>query len=615
MTNTHSFHIPVMGIAYTIDTPLKVSQYGIDSVISIVDDILLEKLRKMYCEKFEIPYNEITNKIKDSRAKRITSYLNLINDLTKKKFEELKNATIEKSDVIKKYLNMLPDGSAIKEEFKNLSSKNFNLNKIWDRLKENLTPGSIDVNIMTKVDKENYINGEKLPIEYNDAHAALRGYANSDLKSSIILSAGMNPRLYSYIEQFEDFYPDENGNIKKKIVLKVSDYRSALIQGKFLAKKGLWVSEYRIESGLNCGGHAFATDGYLMGPILAEFRDNKKDLIQSVHEILVQALDNKKRFIPKTDLPLKITAQGGVGTAEEHQFLIDHYQVDSVGWGSPFLLVPEATTVDDFTMNQLMKAKEDDLYLSNISPLGVPFNSLKGNTKDLEKISLINKGKPGSSCPKKYLISNNEFTKKSICTASRSYQQLKIKELKNKNLSSEEYNSKLEKIFDKSCICVGLGTPALLVNDIDTKIEGEGVSVCPGPNMAYFSKKMSLTEITDHIYKRSEFTSNDRPNMFIKELKIYINYIKNKIDETKVSITIKQKKQYITFIKNLNEGISYYYELFTEKEDQFKNTKFNTFNELNSGRKMLNLLNLQIENLPIIKLKNENHSAKLVSHS
>lgn len=50
----------------------------------------------------------------------------------------------------------------------------------------------------------------------------------------------------------------------KKVVIKVSDYRSALIQGKYLAKKGIWVSEFRIESGLNCGGHAFATDGYLL---------------------------------------------------------------------------------------------------------------------------------------------------------------------------------------------------------------------------------------------------------------------------------------------------------------------------------------------------------------
>ena len=91
MKKAHSFHIPVMGIGFTIDSPLKVAQYGIDSVISLVDDILIEKLRKMYSEKFEIPYNEITDKIDDFRAKRITSYLNLMSDLVDKKFEDLKN--------------------------------------------------------------------------------------------------------------------------------------------------------------------------------------------------------------------------------------------------------------------------------------------------------------------------------------------------------------------------------------------------------------------------------------------------------------------------------------------------------------------------------------------
>ena len=65
---------------------------------------------------------------------------------------------------------------------------------------------------MTKVDKDNYKKDEKLSIEYNDAHAALRGFANSDLESSLVLSAGMNPRLYSYIEQFDDFFPDESSS-------------------------------------------------------------------------------------------------------------------------------------------------------------------------------------------------------------------------------------------------------------------------------------------------------------------------------------------------------------------------------------------------------------------
>ena len=49
------------------------------------------------------------------------------------------------------------------------------------------------------------------------------------------------------------------------------------------------------------------------------------------------------------------------------------------------------STVDDVTMNKLLGAKENDLYLSGISPLGVPFNSLRGNTKDIEKQERIKK--------------------------------------------------------------------------------------------------------------------------------------------------------------------------------------------------------------------------------
>lgn len=584
-----------MGIGFTIDTPLKVSQYGIDSVISIVDDILLEKLRKVYCGKYKMPYQEITDKAEDFRAKRITSYLNLINKLAEKRFEELKNATIEKTNEIKEYFSMLPDSSSLKQEFKSLTAKYFNLDEIRSWIKENLSMGSIDVNIMTKIDKDNYSKEEKLPGEYNDAHAALRGFANSDLSSSIVLSAGMNPRLYSYMEQFEDFYPNENGEIKKKIVLKVSDYRSALIQGRFFAKKGLWVSEYRIESGLNCGGHLFATDGYLMGPILAEFKKNREHLLKLANEVLAQGLSAKNRTIPKENLQFIITAQGGVGTAEEHQFLIDHYEVDSVGWGTPFLLAPDVTNVDEQTRNLLVEATEDELYLSNISPLGVPFNSLKGNTKDLEKLARIDKEKPGSPCPKKYLVSNKEFTEKAICTASRQYQKLKLKELEQEGLSPEEYQKKFAKITEKSCLCVGLGTPALLLNNIDTKLEGDGVSVCPGPNMAFFSKITSLKEIIDHIYGRSNLiTRTDRPNMFIQELKIYIEFLKNKIEEMKVSMTNKQEKYLLTFAENLKEGINYYYGLFSDLKDTFENTKSGILRDLDTSKKALQLLYLEI---------------------
>ena len=602
MKKTHSFHIPVMGIGFTIDSPLKVAQYGMDSVVSLVDDILLEKLRKMYSLKFEIPYKEITNKIDDFRAKRITSYLNLIHDLAEKKFETLKNVTVEKSNELKEYISMLPDTSSIKEEFAKLTMNGINYSEIKSWAKKNLTMGSIDVNIMTKVDKDNYIKNEKLPVEYNDAHAALRGYANSDLKSSLILSAGMNPRLYSYIAQFDDFYPNENGEIKKKIILKVSDFRSALIQGKFLAKKGLWVSEYRIESGLNCGGHAFATDGYLLGPVLAEFKEKRNELNDSIQNILNEVLLGQGRKVPKEPLILKVTAQGGVGTEEEHDFLINHYNVDSVGWGSPFLLVPEATTVDKETLDKLVAAKEDDLYLSDISPLGVPFNNLRGNTKDIEKETLINKGRPGSSCSKKFVALNKEFKETGICTASREYQYLKIKELDNSELSTNEYQGRYNKIIEKSCVCVGLGTSALLAHNLDTKVEGEGVSVCPGPNIAYYSKIMSLKDITNHIYGRSNMISRiDRPNLFIKELNIYIDFLKNKLDEVKFSMDKKQEKYFVGFTENLKDGISYYQNLFSNIKDSFEDVRYSILNELEVSNKSLQLITLEIKKLKFLK--------------
>ena len=596
MKKAHSFHIPVMGIGFTIDSPLKVAHYGIDSVISLVDDILLEKIRKVYCEKFEMPYQEISNKVEDFRAQRITSYLNMMNELTERKFNEIKEATEEKKSELAKYINMLPDTSTLKKELKEKTAKYFNFSEAGRWIKDNVKIGNIDVNIMTKIDKENYKAGEKLPNEYRDAHAAIRGFAKSDLSSSVVLSAGMNPRLYTYMENFEDFYPNEKGEIKKQIVLKVSDFRSAFIQGKFFAKKGLWVSEYRIESGLNCGGHAFATDGYLMGPILQEFKEKREELIDSISEILVKALESKNKVIPKQAIPLRVTAQGGVGTSEEHEFLLDQYNLDSVGWGTPFLLVPEAISIDDETVERLRLAQESDLYLSNISPLGVPFNSLKGNTKDAEKISLIENGTPGSKCPKQYLVSNHEFTEKNICTASKRFITKKIEEIKNQALSKIETIKQIDAVTDKSCICVGLGTAALKVNGLDTKIEGDGVSVCPGPNMAYFSKIKSLSEMVDHIYGRSNVIENaDRPNFFVKELKVYVDYLKARIEESTEEMGKKQERYLLKFTNNLQEGIVYYQNLFDGVKERFEDAKSTIANDLEHCKVVLDEMKEEIE--------------------
>lgn len=578
----HTFHIPVMGTGFSIDTPAKVACYGISSVISLVDDMLIEKMREVYCTKYDIPFDPIGEEEEDYRARRITSYLNLIDRIVKKNFDNLKRSVLEKGSQLQKYIDMLPDLSRIKQKFVEFVQDKTVEGDLERWAHDHLLPGSIDVNIMTKIDGQAYRDGHALPAEYNDAHAALRGFALSTLCSSLVLSAGLNPRLYGYIEQFEDFYPDEEGEAKKKLIIKVSDYRSARIQAQFLARKGLWVSEFRIESGLNCGGHAFATDGYLLGPILEEFKLHREALVKSTHETLVEALQKKGRAVPRKLMELKVTAQGGVGTTEEHQFLLDYYELDSVGWGSPFLLVPEVTNVDPHTRLQLKNATEKDLYLSHISPLGVPFHALKESSKELEQRELVEKGRPGSSCPKEYLQFNTEFTKRPICVASRLYQKLKIEELEQRELSGESHQHEFDRIVEKSCLCTGLGAGALLVHGVDNRSQGgAGVLVCPGPNIAYFSEIVSLKEMVDHIYGRTNIIQRtDRPHMFIKELRLYVDYLKEQFRESLKPLDEKQQRFLKTFQKNLCDGIQYYRDLFSRSETRFAGVRDAVLREL-----------------------------------
>ncbi len=591
----HKFHIPVMGLGFSIDTPIKVAHLGIDSAISIVDDDLIEKMRMIHSRNEELPYTKISLREEDYRAKRITAYLNLVDQIVQNNFQKLKSSFGKEGGEFTKFIDLLPNDSELKTLYNN-AKLNGTLSDIKEELFLKLKPGSIDVNIMSKVDKANFKKKEKLPVMFNDAHSSLRGFANSSLHSGVILSAGMNTRLYSYLEEFDDFYPNEEGQLNKKIILKVSDFRSALIQGKFLAKKGLWVSEYRIESGLNCGGHAFATDGFLMGPILEEFKINRNELVDSMHEIYSDALKRRNMEVYSDPFPQKFTAQGGVGNFEEQKFLIDHYGVDSVGWGTPFLLVPEVTNVDDETMKLLINSNEDDLYLSKISPLGVPFNSIRGSSKDIQKYNNAMMGKPGSNCPKKYLQSNIEFSEIPICTASGKYQSKKINNLGEQNFNDADYNKEYDNIIEKACLCLGLAVSALKNNNALTKADGEGVLICPGPNLAYFSSIVSLKEMIDHIYGRINLIKrSDRPNMFIKELRLYIKYLHEKMLELKGSFSLDKKVFPLSYINNLLDGIEYYQKLFSSLSSMIDETKTLILNELHESKQFLQQMISEIE--------------------
>ncbi|MBK9636509.1 MAG: hypothetical protein IPO63_01310 [Bacteroidetes bacterium] len=566
ITPLHSFHIPVMGLGYTIDTPIKVGKFGISSVVSIIEDHLVEQMREIISTRENIPFEKITAKEDDSRAKRITSYLNLLQKVLNGQIQKLKNEDFDKDEDINKYFELLSNTSPLKSLYLSLkTSKGTEKKTIEDQLKSSIEVGSIDVNIMTKLDKLNYTkSGEALPQEYSDALSALRGYANSNLCSSIVFSAGLNPRLFSYCEKFEDFCPNEDGIIKKKIILKVSDYRSALIQGKYLAKKGLWISEFRIESGINCGGHAFVSNGLLLGPILEEFKQKREDLYQELFNECNKTLLLKEKFPLSPHATLSFTAQGGIGTSEEHKNLLEYYQLNSLGWGSPFLMVPEATNVDKETLLKLIKAKKTDYYISHASPLGVPFNNFKESSAEKQRKQRIAQNKPGSPCYKKFLSNNTEFTEKMICTASRQYQHLKIKQLEKTITDKTELKDQIKEATEKDCLCAGLGASAILVNHQRPSHNLTAVTICPGPNLAYFSGSFSLKQMVDHIYGRTQLLNETfRPHVFINELELYISYIKREFEKSRSNLTEKRKSYFSSFKANLMEGIKYYEQYFT----------------------------------------------------
>jgi hypothetical protein len=423
-------------------------------------------------------------------------------------------------------------------------------------LRPRAVPGSIDVNIMTKLDSAVYRNGDKRPPEARDALAALRGYARSTLDSAMVFSAGLNQRLYRYAAEFDDFYPHETGRPRKRIILKVSDFRSALIQGRFLARLGLWVSEFRVESGLNCGGHAFPTKGLLLGPILQEFRDRRAELFETLGALCVKARRAAGR---PDDMPRasRVTAQGGISTAVENELLLRHYQVDGTGWGTPFLLVPEVVTIDEEHLEKLRSARDGDVCLSDASPLGVPFWNLRTSASETARLRRIDEGRPGTACRKSYFLTNSDVTDRPVCTASRAYQKARLAQLENEDIPAEERDAIAESVVAKACLCHELGDGAVRKYGVASDTTP---AVCPGPNIAGFSKLASLREMLDHIYGRltGSLFDAERPHMFVTELRTYVARFRKEVEAWSPKLPASVTRHLEEFKENLLGGVESY---------------------------------------------------------
>ena len=98
-------------------------------------------------------------------------------------------------------------------------------------------------------------------------------------------------------------------------------------------------------------------------------------------------------------------------------------------------------------LEALANANPEDYYLSHASPLGIPFNNFRKSTSEAQRKSRISKNRPGSPCYKKFLAFDTEFTEVPICTASREYQNLKIRQVKAGQTSPAAIAGAVEAIF------------------------------------------------------------------------------------------------------------------------------------------------------------------------
>lgn len=554
----HTFHIPVMGIGFTLDTPVAVAPLGLSSVISLVDDVLMEEVRAHLTKSRGEPFTPIGDDAPDPRARRITAYLDSIDRMTRERFDALRRSSFDDPRGIRRYFELLPDGSQ-KQLYRRFMSQQPGAERdaLEEELRRSVVMGSIDVNIMTKLDRQVDNKGKERPPGQSDAVAALRGFAESTLTGNVVLSAGMNPRLFAVFSQYQDFFSRDGLPAKKGVILKVSDYRSAQVQGRFLARRGVWPREFRIESGLNCGGHAFPTEGVLLGPILEEFERNRDKLAADLFAGYAKA--SEQGSSDSEPPALRITVQGGIGTAAEDQLLRERYRMDGTGWGSPFLLVREVSRTSEDSLQRLTDPELGRVRLTWGSPLGVPFWSLINSASDRVRRQRIQQGRPGSSCPKGFLALHSGLSKVPLCAASRAFQKRKLREIPPEEPAREAL---AQRLMEPQCICHDLGGGIRQILEIAPDATP---AICPGPNIQYFTRQYTLDEMVDHIYGRTDLLAGvERPHQFIKELTLYVDFLRDRLAERGTPLGDKKQNYFETYRRNLESGISYYRELAVE---------------------------------------------------
>ncbi len=126
-----------------------------------------------------------------------------------------------------------------------------------------------------------------------------------------------------------------------------------------------------------------------------------------------------------------------------------------------------------------------------------------------------------------------------------------------------------EHVLAKSCICHDLGGGATIRYGIDPDATP---AVCPGPSIADFSKIATLEEMVSHIYGRAPLPmSPDRPHMFIREIALYADYLRDEIEWCSSGLLSRPANYFDEFKENLLGGIEYYRRLAQQFDEQPRN--------------------------------------------
>ena len=190
----------------------------------------------------------------------------------------------------------------------------------------------------------------------------------------------------------------------------------------------------------------------------------------------------------------------------------------------------------------------------------MPFWNLRASASEGARGRRIAAGRPGSPCARGFVkLFNTEFTDLPICTASRQYQKLKLESLPHENLTDAQREHVRQSVLAKSCICHDLAGGALRRTGLDKQTPS---AVCCGPGIVDYSKIATLEEMVGHIYGRlSLLTNPQRPHMLIRELELYISYLRDEIARFRVGVSPHPVKYFQEFRDNLMTGIAHYRQL------------------------------------------------------